>query len=360
MSVDWAFEVEDTDFDAARYAQGLADLLGSGVSASDVIVTQTAASDGTLAVSVVIEATTPEGAEAAAAQLEAETEAAIATAVGATSVTSTGDAAVAVTIIPAPSPPTPFAPLASGSMYQGTLTFGVQVAGAGGRRLSEGATTSAAAVASAVSSALVAAGHPEYQVDATGPDASDNFVISIVTSGTDCQAVMDTVDDASFAADLGTSLGSAVTVSSMSCAIAVVPAPSPPLAPPTPSDGGGAADPGANLDDSGEDNVATGGTDGGDDDDFPAWAIAILVIFLLICLCPLLCVLYAAARFGAGNVSLWFRYKFCHTNPTLPALYMPKEDRERIKKQLGLAKGEAMVDTKVEPDEATSMTTDRV
>ena len=63
-----------------------------------------------------------------------------------------------------------------------------------------------------------------------------------------------------------------------------------------------------------------------------------IIIIVAILLCPVLCCCYAGARYGPRNASLWFRYKACHTNPTIPIFYMPAEDRNRIKRRLGIGK----------------------
>ena len=54
-------------------------------------------------------------------------------------------------------------------------------------------------------------------------------------------------------------------------------------------------------------------------------------VLLLLCLLPLA---YAAVRFGAGNVGLWCHFKLTHSKPDLPVLYVPKERREGMRKDL--------------------------
>ena len=66
----------------------------------------------------------------------------------------------------------------------------------------------------------------------------------------------------------------------------------------------------------------------------PGWAVFLIVLLILCCLWPLCCCCYARNKYGEGNVNLWFRYRMTHSNPTLPFLYMPREDRDRIRKQL--------------------------
>ena len=44
-------------------------------------------------------------------------------------------------------------------------------------------------------------------------------------------------------------------------------------------------------------------------------------------LCPLMCVVYAACRYGCGNVCVWFSYHGTHSNPIFPIFYSPEEVR---------------------------------
>jgi hypothetical protein len=70
------------------------------------------------------------------------------------------------------------------------------------------------------------------------------------------------------------------------------------------------------------------------DDEVPGWAIFLIILVFVLILTPVLCYYYARTKYGADKVWIWIRYKCSHSNPTLPFLYKPREELERIRKQL--------------------------
>ena len=67
------------------------------------------------------------------------------------------------------------------------------------------------------------------------------------------------------------------------------------------------------------------------DDAVPGWGVFLLILLLLCCLSPLFCYLYVHFKYGAGKEANWFKYIVSHSNPTLPFLYIPREDREALR-----------------------------
>jgi hypothetical protein len=70
------------------------------------------------------------------------------------------------------------------------------------------------------------------------------------------------------------------------------------------------------------------------DEEVAPWVIFLVVLFFLLILVPVLCYYYARTKYGADKAGTFLRYKCSHSNPTLPFLYKPAEERERIRKQL--------------------------
>jgi hypothetical protein len=66
------------------------------------------------------------------------------------------------------------------------------------------------------------------------------------------------------------------------------------------------------------------------EDAVPGWGVFLIVLLLLCLLSPVFCYLYAHFMYGTGKESTWFKYRFTHSNPTLPFMYVPREDREAI------------------------------
>ena len=64
------------------------------------------------------------------------------------------------------------------------------------------------------------------------------------------------------------------------------------------------------------------------------WAVILGILLFLCCLWPFLCFVYAHCKYGAGKERTWARYMFSHSNPTYPFLYIPREEREQLRKQL--------------------------
>ena len=67
------------------------------------------------------------------------------------------------------------------------------------------------------------------------------------------------------------------------------------------------------------------------DDAVPGWGVFLIILLLLCCLWPLFCYLYVHFKYGAGKEATWFKYVFSHSNPTLPFLYFPREEREELR-----------------------------
>ena len=66
------------------------------------------------------------------------------------------------------------------------------------------------------------------------------------------------------------------------------------------------------------------------EDAVPGWGVFLIVLLLLCLLSPVFCYLYAHFMYGTGKESTWFKYRFTHSNPTLPFMYVPREDREAL------------------------------
>ena len=59
-----------------------------------------------------------------------------------------------------------------------------------------------------------------------------------------------------------------------------------------------------------------------------------IILFLLCFLTPLSCFCFVRGRYGVGKEQLYFKLKLSHSNPTFPALYIPYEDREKMRAEL--------------------------
>ena len=70
------------------------------------------------------------------------------------------------------------------------------------------------------------------------------------------------------------------------------------------------------------------------DEDVPGWGIFLIILIFFLILTPILCYYYARTKYGPDKAGIWLRYMCSHSNPTLPLLYKPREERERIRKQL--------------------------
>jgi len=66
------------------------------------------------------------------------------------------------------------------------------------------------------------------------------------------------------------------------------------------------------------------------EDAVPGWGVFLIVLLLLCVLSPVFCWLYAHFVYGSGKETTWFKYRLTHSNPTLPFLYVPREDREAL------------------------------
>ena len=49
---------------------------------------------------------------------------------------------------------------------------------------------------------------------------------------------------------------------------------------------------------------------------------------------PIFCYVYARLKYGAGKEGTFFKYMLSHSNPALPILYTPHEEREKIRLKL--------------------------
>ena len=159
----------------------------------------------------------------------------------------------------------------------------------------------------------------------SGP--SGTFTITVVAKATELPAISKQVRKLDFGKDVEDALvaaghtGIARTVGSYS-PISVLPGDvMGPLTledkPPPETLGGG-----LNFQDPGEANQSVA------EDGFPGWGAAVIVVLLLCCMLPFFCYLYAHFKYGAGKERTWFSWRFTHSNPTLPFLYVPYEDRE--------------------------------
>ena len=92
------------------------------------------------------------------------------------------------------------------------------------------------------------------------------------------------------------------------------------------------------------------------DDAVPGWGVFLLILLLLCCLSPLFCYLYVHFKYGAGKEANWFKYIVSHSNPTLPFLYIPREDREALRVALYEEKKPAatLEESATEDNEVTS------
>ena len=76
-------------------------------------------------------------------------------------------------------------------------------------------------------------------------------------------------------------------------------------------------------------DVGTGNSNKGlDSNEVNSSALASLVLLL-----PVLCLGFLCFRYP-GNVGLWFKYHFSHSNPTVMILYKPREAREKMRRTL--------------------------
>lgn len=99
-----------------------------------------------------------------------------------------------------------------------------------------------------------------------------------------------------------------------------------PTTTPTPTPTPGGPDQGPINDDSSD--VKTG------EEELGGGIIFLIVLLILCCLWPFFCCIFARFKFGAGKEMLWMRFVLSHSNPTLPILYIPREDRQALRKRL--------------------------
>jgi hypothetical protein len=99
--------------------------------------------------------------------------------------------------------------------------------------------------------------------------------------------------------------------------------------PPTPGGGGGGGG-GPTLDNRAGLAEANEAAQATSEDAVPGWGVFLIVLLLLCLLSPVFCYLYAHFVYGSGKETTWFKYRFTHSNPTLPFLYVPREDREAL------------------------------
>ena len=67
--------------------------------------------------------------------------------------------------------------------------------------------------------------------------------------------------------------------------------------------------------------------------------IFLIILLVLVCLTPIFCCVYARLKYGAGKEGTFFKYYLSHSNPTLPFLYIPREDRDKLYSALTLPAG---------------------
>merc|ERR1719217_1361246 len=183
-------------------------------------------------------------------------------------------------------------------MYVGEFSFKVQVLAASRRRLH------GRRLRGVEEDALAQQGY-EYTAEVTGPDDESIFSVTIATDGPDCFNVMQVVEDPDFTVEIESAIGEDVDVNGPTCTYAIADIPPSPPSDATPSTLPDPNDDLGEIDDTGANVETTGSSDSG---------LGGGIIFLMCLICPILCCLYAAARFGPANTGLWFRYKFCHTN----------------------------------------------
>lgn len=225
-----------------------------------------------------------------------------------------------------PVPPSPFAPAAAGKIWVGTMTFQVSVTSRR-RRLEVSGSQVETAVTKIFADDGLTLGQQVFSVVATDDGAGGSqqtFTITIVGPGPYLKRASELVSELDFSTKLGTEMGGATVDAPVNLQIVFseTPGPSPPSSPDQ------LVDPPL-ADSEGDDQTAEGGGEA-----VPGWAVFLIVLLILCCLWPFCCCCYARNKYGEGNVNLWFRYRMTHSNPTLPFLYMPREDRDRIRKQL--------------------------
>jgi len=62
--------------------------------------------------------------------------------------------------------------------------------------------------------------------------------------------------------------------------------------------------------------------------------IFLIILLVLVCVMPIFCYVYARLKYGAGKEGTFFKYMLSHSNPALPILYTPLEEREKIRLKL--------------------------
>jgi hypothetical protein len=95
-------------------------------------------------------------------------------------------------------------------------------------------------------------------------------------------------------------------------------------------------------------------------DELSGGIIFLIVLLCLCCLWPIFCCCFARFKYGAGKEMLWMRFLFSHSNPTLPLFYMPREDRENLRKQLYAKTPKAADDEHTSLDDEAPAAKDRV
>lgn len=245
-------------------------------------------------------------------------------------------------------PPSPFAPAPAAMYWQSNISFDVRVA----YQVPGDPLPNEGDVASAVQTALDRGGfktgdgetiaEPVTSVSAvcktdlckTAPgrrlqgvdDQHDDFTVTVVAFAPALQPISKAVREVSFGDEVAKELSNTegVTVEGdivMGDLVAKDKSTSP-----TP---GGTGDAGQGLETASlaEANEAAQAVS---EDAVPGWGVFLIVLLLLCLLSPVFCYLYAHFMYGTGKESTWFKYRFTHSNPTLPFMYVPREDREAL------------------------------
>jgi len=66
------------------------------------------------------------------------------------------------------------------------------------------------------------------------------------------------------------------------------------------------------------------------EEEVSAGGIFLIILLVLVCVTPIFCYLFARLKYGAGKEGTFFKYYLSHSNPTLPFLYIPREDRDKL------------------------------
>ena len=305
----------DESFDAAHYASALAELVGSDFVPSDFQVDSTAASGSAQTITVTITAAQSSKAAEAKQALEEQTANEVGTALGLVNVSSVGTPSISVQLVPAASPPAlpphkhvKVVILAEGNVvdYTPTKTDDLK------ERFAAESSVDVSAVRIMVVSASV------------------KITITITTSSESSASELRDRLAVKLADPLLASNFTGITVTEtpdVSTTADAIEEPAPPaLSPHSPPPSVAPKQPVAEDED--------GVNDDDDDKAFPPGAIVAIVLVGLLLLCPICCCCYAQLRYGSKRRNAWLRYRFNHSDPRMPYLYMPHEDRAILREEL--------------------------